>query len=115
MCTWSGTLKDTKFLRGKWLKTTLQWSEVSGSHLYLTDFKDKNFPWAKAQGTVFDDCNMGDCDNDLQIMQHPRVIPHTVFNASNSIKKCVKEKGGIISEYPAGIGVTAILEELLQK
>ncbi len=61
-CTWSGTLKDTKFLRGKWLKTTLQWSEVSGSHLYLTDFKDKNFPWAKAQGTVFDDCNMGECD-----------------------------------------------------
>ena len=58
---------------------------------------------------------IGDSDNDLQLMQHPRVIPHTVSNASNNIKECVKEKGGIISEQPAGIGVTAILDKLLHK
>lgn len=54
----------------------------------------------------------GDSENDLEIMCHSRVMPHTMSNAKEVVKACVKEKGGMISEHPAGLGVSDILHRL---
>lgn len=55
---------------------------------------------------------IGDNINDLDLMWHPMVIPHAVGNAIDSIKKCVVNKGGIVSEFNVGWGVLDILDQL---
>lgn len=59
-CIWSGTLTETKLLRSSWPDTILDWSEVINGHFYQINFKEKAFPWTKAQGSIFDDCHMGE-------------------------------------------------------
>jgi hydroxymethylpyrimidine pyrophosphatase-like HAD family hydrolase len=54
----------------------------------------------------------GDGDNDLGIMRHPSVIPHTVCNGRAIVKACVAAKGGQVSELPAGHGVATLLKSL---
>lgn len=54
----------------------------------------------------------GDGENDLEIMHDPRVIPHTMSNGKDIVKACVREKGGLISKYPAGLGVSDLLHQL---
>ncbi|QCP53461.1 HAD family phosphatase [Trinickia violacea] len=54
----------------------------------------------------------GDGDNDLGIMRHARVTPHTVSNARQAVRACVARRNGYISDLPAGMGVADMLERL---
>lgn len=54
----------------------------------------------------------GDSENDLRLMQSSRVQPHAPSNAKDIVKDCVRQKGGVISEYPAGLGVSDILHQV---
>jgi len=56
---------------------------------------------------------IGDSNNDLGIMQDPRVLPHTVANAKEEVKDLVARKGGYIAEEPVGDGVAFILRNIL--
>ncbi len=47
----------------------------------------------------------GDGNNDLSLMKHQRVIPHTVENATPEVKSCVQNKNGNISKLIAKDGV----------
>jgi hydroxymethylpyrimidine pyrophosphatase-like HAD family hydrolase len=54
----------------------------------------------------------GDGENDLGIMRHPNVIPHTVLNGADVVKDCVTSKGGRVAGLPAGHGVLELLRQL---
>lgn len=56
----------------------------------------------------------GDGGNDLGLMQHTNVIPHTVSNAAAEVKICVKNKNGYIASFPAGVGVSELLTDLFR-
>ncbi len=56
----------------------------------------------------------GDGDNDLTLMRDPRVIPHTMSNGNEKVKACVRQKEGLISDFPAGLGVSDILQRLFK-
>ena len=56
----------------------------------------------------------GDGSNDIGLMQHDNVIPHTVSNASAEVKMCVHSKNGNISALPAGLGVSKLLTNIFK-
>jgi hydroxymethylpyrimidine pyrophosphatase-like HAD family hydrolase len=57
---------------------------------------------------------IGDSYNDLGMMRHTRVLPHTVANAEQDVKDAVRAKGGHIAPTPVGLGVLIILRNILE-
>lgn len=55
---------------------------------------------------------VGDGDNDLSLLTHNRVIPCTVSNAKESVKRSVAQKNGYLATRPAGEGVSELLDQL---
>lgn len=54
----------------------------------------------------------GDGENDLSLMSHQKIIPHTVANAHFSVKECVSSKSGYQASANAGEGVSEIITRL---
>lgn len=54
----------------------------------------------------------GDENNDLSLMAHSRVIPHTVANANTEIKQIVTNRNGFCADYNAGHGVSELLNKI---
>lgn len=56
----------------------------------------------------------GDGENDLGMMEHARVIPHTMANGKEVVKNLVQAKGGRVADQPAGLGVASLLNQLFK-
>jgi hydroxymethylpyrimidine pyrophosphatase-like HAD family hydrolase len=54
----------------------------------------------------------GDGDNDISLMKHIRVTPHTVANANTEVKKIVMNRNGLCANYNAGQGVSDLLNKI---
>jgi hypothetical protein len=54
----------------------------------------------------------GDSYNDMGLMGHPRVIPHTVANARPEVLTLVRSRGGQVAERVAGEGVADLIDSL---
>ncbi len=54
----------------------------------------------------------GDGENDLGIMKAPGIVPHTVSNGKDIVKRCVLRRGGYVADEPAGYGVCSVLARL---
>ena len=54
----------------------------------------------------------GDSSNDIGLMRHPRITPHTVANARPEVVSLVKARGGRVAERVAGDGVADLIDSL---
>jgi hydroxymethylpyrimidine pyrophosphatase-like HAD family hydrolase len=54
----------------------------------------------------------GDSTNDIGLMRHPRITPHTVANARPEVLSLVRARGGCVAERTAGEGVADLIDTL---